>query len=45
MFVKGACVGAWIIGLGMALVVALPVFGLIFTVLGWVLKAGKNGGD
>lgn len=45
MFLKGAGIGAWVIGLAFALLIALPVFGLLFAVIGWILRGGKRRDD
>ena len=45
MFLKGAGVGAWTIGFAFALTVALPVFGVLFAVIGWILRGGKRRDD
>ena len=42
MFQKGAGVGAWVVGLAFALVIALPVFGLLFAVIARILKIGRK---
>ena len=45
MFARGAGVGAWVVGLGLVLVVALPVFGVLFALIARVLRTGnRNGG-
>lgn len=44
-FQQGAGIGAWVIGAGLVLVVALPVFGLLFAVIGWILRGGKRKDD
>ena len=36
MMLKGAGVGAWVVGM------ALPVFGVLFAVIAKVLRAGKG---
>ena len=45
MLMKGAGVGAWAIGFAFALTVALPVLGLLFAVIGWILRGGKRRDD
>ena len=42
MFLKGVGVGAWAIGFAFALVVALPVFGVLFAVIARILKIGRK---
>lgn len=42
MFVKGAGVGAWIVGVLLVVAVALPVFGVMFSVIAKTLRAGTN---
>ena len=44
-FQQGAGIGAGVIGAGLVLVVALPVFGLLFVVIGWILRGGKRKDD
>ena len=45
MFLKGAGVGAWVIGFAFALTVALPVLGLLFAVIARILKIGRKEDD
>ena len=45
MLMKGVGVGAWAIGFAFALVVALPVFGVLFAVIARVLRIGKGADD
>ena len=45
MFLKGVGVGAWAIGFAFALVVALPVFGVLFAVIARILKIGRKEDD
>lgn len=40
MMLKGAGVGAWVVGAGLVLAIALPVFGVLFAVIGKVLRMG-----
>ena len=42
MMLKGACVGAWVVGMALVLAVALPVFGALFAVIAKVLRIGKG---
>ena len=42
---KGVGVGAWAIGFAFALVVALPVFGVLFAVIARILKIGRKEDD
>jgi hypothetical protein len=42
MFQQGAGVGAWVVGAALVLVVALPVFGVLFAVIAKVLRIGKG---
>lgn len=42
MMLKGAGVGAWVVGAGLVLAIALPVFGVLFTVIAKVLSMGKK---
>jgi hypothetical protein len=45
MMLKGAGAGAWVVGAGLVLAIALPVFGVLFAVIAKVLGAGnRNGG-
>ena len=45
MMARGAGVGAWVVGAALVLVVALPVFGVLFAVIAKVLRIGsRNGG-
>ena len=43
MMLKGAGVGAWVVGAGLVLVIALPVFGVLFAVIARVFSMGKKG--
>ena len=45
MLQKGAGVGAWVVGAGIVLTVALPVFAAVFAVIGRVLQIGDKDGD
>ena len=45
MMLKGAGVGAWVVGAALVLTVALPVFGMLFAVIGWILRGGKRRDD
>ena len=45
MMLKGAGVGAWVVGMALVLAVALPVFGVLFAVIGWILRGGKRRDD
>lgn len=45
MMLKGAGVGAWVVGAALVLTVALPVFGVLFAVIGWILRGGKRRDD
>ena len=45
MFQQGAGVGAWVVGAALVLTVALPVFGVLFAVIGWILRGGKRRDD
>lgn len=45
MMLKGAGVGAWVVGAGLVLAIALPVFGVLFAVIAKVLRGGKSGDD
>ena len=45
MLMKGVGVGAWAIGFAFALVVALPVFGVLFAVIAQILKIGRKEDD
>ena len=45
MLMKGVGVGAWAIGFAFALVVALPVFGVLFAVIARILKIGRKEDD
>ena len=38
MMLKGAGVGAWVVGMALVLAVALPVFGVLFAVIAKVLR-------
>ena len=40
MMQKGAGVGAWVVGAGLVLTIALPVFGVLFAVIAKVLRMG-----
>lgn len=40
MMAKGAGVGAWVVGAGLVLAIALPVFGVLFAVIAKVLRIG-----
>lgn len=40
MMQKGAGVGAWVVGAGLVLAIALPVFGVLFAVMAKVLRIG-----
>lgn len=42
MMLKGAGVGAWVVGAGLVLAIALPVFGVLFAVIAKVLSMGKK---
>ena len=42
MMLKGAGVGAWVVGAALVLAVALPVFGVLFAVIARVLRIGKG---
>jgi len=42
MMLKGAGVGAWVVGMALVLAVALPVFGVLFAVIAKVLRMGKG---
>ena len=42
MMLKGAGVGAWVVGAGLVLAIALPVFGVLFAVMAKVLSMGKK---
>ena len=42
MFQQGAGIGAWVVGAGLVLTVALPVFGLLFGLMGLVLRLGNR---
>lgn len=43
MMQKGAGVGAWVVGAGLVLAIALPVFGVLFAVIAKVLSTGNGG--
>lgn len=45
MFQRGAGIGAWAVGAVVVLLVALPVFGVILAVIGWILRGGKRKDD
>ena len=45
MMLKGAGVGAWVVGMALVLAVALPVFGVLFAVIAKVLRIGKGADD
>lgn len=45
MLMKGVGVGAWAIGFAFALTVALPVLGVLFAVVAWILRGGKRRDD
>ena len=45
MMLKGASAGAWVVGAALVLTVALPVFGVLFAVIGWILRGGKRRDD
>lgn len=45
MFQRGAGVGAWVVGAALVLTVAMPVFGVLFAVIGWILRGGKRRDD
>ena len=38
MMLKGAGVGAWVVGAGLVLAIALPVFGVLFAVIARVFS-------
>lgn len=42
MFRHGASIGAWVVGFALVLVVALPVFGMLFALMARVLRGGGN---
>ena len=42
MFAKGAGIGAWVVGAALVLTVALPVFGVMFALIGRVLGGRRN---
>jgi len=42
MMLKGASVGAWVVGAGLVLAIALPVFGVLFAVIARVFSMGKK---
>lgn len=42
MMLKGAGVGAWVVGAGLVLAIALPVFGVLFALIARVLSMGKK---
>lgn len=42
MMQKGAGVGAWVVGAGLVLAIALPVFGVLFAVIARVLRGGEK---
>lgn len=45
MMLKGVGAGAWVVGAGLALVVALPVFWALLGLIGWALRGGKRKDD
>jgi len=45
MLQNGVGAGAWVVGAGLALVVALPVFWALLGLIGWVLRGRKSGDD
>ena len=45
MLMKGVGVGAWAIGFAFALTGALPVLGVLFAVVAWILKIGAGASD
>lgn len=45
MFQKGAGIGAWAVGAGLVLTLALPVFGVLFALIGAVLRMGRRGAE
>ena len=45
MMLKGAGVGAWVVGAALVLAVALPVFGVLFAVIAQILKIGRKEDD
>lgn len=45
MFQRGAGVGAWVVGMALVLAVALPVFGVLFSLMAWVLRLGRHGDE
>ena len=42
MFVKGAGAGAWIIGLAIVLTLAMPVVGLLLSLIGRMFSIGRK---
>lgn len=42
MMLKGAGVGAWVVGMALVLAVALPVFVVLFAVIARVLNIGNR---
>ena len=42
MMLKGAGVGAWVVGMALVLAVALPVFVVLLTAIAKVLRMGKG---
>ena len=45
MMLKGAGVGAWVVGMALVLAVALPVFGVLLAVIAKVLRIGRGEDD
>jgi hypothetical protein len=45
MMLKGAGVGAWVVGMALVLAVALPVFGVLFAVIAKALRFGRGADD
>ena len=45
MFGQGAGIGAWVVGAALVLTVALPVFGLLFALIGLVFRGVRKGDD